>query len=67
MAPLFTVLRDCVFGSFHSMPARKSRAASEKPAGGKSRAQTGENLTGVVADNVKRLRSDLDLSLDKLA
>jgi transcriptional regulator with XRE-family HTH domain len=26
-----------------------------------------ENLTGVVAENVKRLRGDLDLSLDKLA
>lgn len=26
-----------------------------------------ENLTGVVAENVKRMRSDMDLSLDKLA
>lgn len=26
-----------------------------------------ENLTGIVAENVKRLRSDMDLSLDKLA
>lgn len=28
---------------------------------------TTENLTGVVAENVKRMRSDMDLSLDKLA
>ena len=28
---------------------------------------TSDNLTGVVAENVKRLRSDMDLSLDKLA
>lgn len=26
-----------------------------------------ENLTGIVADNLKRLRSDMDLSLDRLA
>jgi len=36
----------------------KARKATETPT---------ENLTGVVADNVKRLRSDLNLSLDKLA
>lgn len=29
--------------------------------------QATENLTGVVAENVKRLRFDMDLSLDKLA
>jgi transcriptional regulator with XRE-family HTH domain len=41
--------------------AKKSKtAAGEKPG-------AAENLTGVVAENVKRLRGDLDLSLDKLA
>ncbi len=42
-------------------PLKKSKATGgEKPA-------AAENLTGVVAENVKRLRGDLDLSLDKLA
>lgn len=45
-----------------STAAKKPRASA---AGGKPAAT--ENLTGVVAENVKRLRSDLDLSLDKLA
>lgn len=42
-------------------PLKKGKTTGgEKPA-------AAENLTGVVAENVKRLRGDLDLSLDKLA
>lgn len=47
------------------MPIRNRRQKAETAKTGKS--PTGENLTGIVAENVKRLRTDLDLSLDKLA
>lgn len=45
--------------------ATKVQKKPKQAAGEKSGAT--ENLTGVVAENVKRMRSDLDLSLDKLA
>lgn len=43
------------------------KSAAKKTAKTAAAPAPAENLTGVVADNVKRLRSDMDLSLDKLA
>ena len=44
--------------------AKKAPKTKKTPA---ETATSTENLTGVVAENVKRLRSDMNLSLDKLA
>ena len=47
-------------GADKKKPSNRARAKGDEAA-------TTENLTGVVAENVKRLRFDMDLSLDKLA
>lgn len=50
------------------MQNKASKSAAKKTVAKKSAPDANsENLTGVVAENVKRLRFDMDLSLDKLA